>query len=494
MADVGTLAIPAAASPALTVRLKTAFGLGSIAEGIAFTTNNTFLLLFYNQVLGLSPALVGLALSAGLIVNAVFDPLVGSWSDRTRSRLGRRHPFMFAAILPVALCYFALYHPPAVFGGNGQLVWLAVMNTLLLQAMTLFHTPHLALGAELSNDYLERSSVMNYNTLCLWIGDSIGLVIALRVFFASAPGFPNGALDPARYTGYALFMAASITLLLFASSWWTRSRIALLPAPATDVEAISPARFLADLRYVLTNRNYVVLLFALLATSLMIGTRNGLGFYASTYYWQLSNEEISWFTLGSAGGYILGGLVVKRLHRRFDKRWTGAAASFGYATLPAIPLALGYLGILTPATPGLLVILVALAVLHYAPYSIVSTTVRSALADIADEIELRFGVRQEGMLFAARTFFQRIDTALGTALAGWVLALVAFPAKAVPGEIDQGTLDGLAAAYVLATIPGLIAAFFYTRLRVTRDTHAATQAAIAARAAALATVHPATIA
>ena len=473
--------MPVSDDGTLPVGLKAAFGLGSVAEGIAFTTNNTFLLLFYNQVMGLSPALVGLALSAGLIVNAVFDPVVGCWSDRTRTRLGRRHPFMFAAIVPVALCYVALYHPPTRFGGSGQLVWLAVMNTLLLQAMTLFHTPHLALGAEFSNGYIERSSVMNYNTLCLWIGDSLGLVIALRYFFASSSHHPNGALDPARYAPYALFMAGSIMVLLFLSSWWTRSRIALLPIPSNDSKPINFRLFISDMRYVLSNRNYVVLLFALLATSLMIGTRNGLSFYASTYYWQLSNNDISWFTAGSAGGYILGGLIVKRLHRRFDKRWTGAGAAFAYATLPAIPLALGYLGLLKPTTPGLLVILIALAVLQYAPYSIVSTTVRSALADIADEIELKHGVRQEGLLFSARTFFQRVDTALGTALAGWVLALVAFPAKAVPGQIDQRPLQGLAAAYVLATIPGLIAAFFYTMMHVTRDTHAATLAAIAER-------------
>ena len=396
------MASSAGSSAALPISIKTAYGIGSIAEGIAFTTNNTFLLLFYNQVLGLSPGLVGLALSAGLIVNAVFDPLVGSWSDRTRTKLGRRHPFMFAAILPVALLYVALYFPPQAFGGAGKLVWLAVMNTLLLQAMTLFHTPHLALGAELSNDYLERTSVMNYNTFCLWIGDSLGLVIALRVFFAPKPGFANGALDPASYPPYALFMAGSLLLLLFLSSWWTRTRIALLPVPAVAMERITARRFAGDLRYVLVHRNYVMLLIALLFTSLMIGTRNGLGFYASTYYWQLTNDQISWFTLGSAGGYILGGLAVKHLHQRFDKRWTGAAASLGYATLPAIPLALGYLGILEPTTPGLLIILIALAVLHYAPYSIVSTTVRSALADIADEIELKHGVRQEGLLFAAR--------------------------------------------------------------------------------------------
>ena len=467
-----------------SMRMKTAFGLGSIAEGIAFTTNNTFLLLFYNQVLGLSPALVGLALSAGLIVNAVFDPLVGSWTDRTWTRWGRRHPFMFAAILPIALCYVAVYHPPNWFGTSGQLVWLAVMNTLLLQAMTLFHTPHLALGAEMSNDYLERSSVMNYNTLCLWIGDTMGLVIALRVFFAAGPGFTNGALDPSRYLSYSFFMGGSIMVLLFLSSWWTRSQIARFPKPAAVVERLTLRRFATDISYVMRNRNYVVLLFALLATSLMIGTRNGLGFYISTYYWQLNpNQYSTFYAFGTAGGYILGGLIVKRLHKKFDKRWTGAASSLGYAILPAIPLGLGYFGVMSPTTPGLLFMLIALAVLHYAPYSIVSTTVRSALADIADEIELKFGVRQEGLLYAARTFFQRVDTALGTALAGWVLTLVAFPAKAVPGKVAQEALQGLAAAYLLATIPGVVAAIFYTMMRVTRDTHAVTQAAIAERAA-----------
>ena len=419
-------------SPPLNIPIKTAFGLGSIAEGIAFTTNATFLLLFYNQVRGLSPALVGLALSAGLIVNAVFDPLVGSWSDRLHSPLGRRHPLMFAAILPVAGCYFALYNPPALLGATGQLMWLAVVNTLLLQAMSLFHTPHLALGAELSDDYLERSSVMNYNTLCLWIGDTVGLVFALRFFFAPSPRFANGALDATRYPLYSLGMAVGILTLLFLSSWWTRSRIPHLPTASAATGAFSLPGFLADLRCVLANRNYVVLLFALLCTSLMIGARNGLSFYASTYYWQLSNAQISWLVVGTAAGYLLGGLIVKRLHKRFDKRWTGVAAALAYAVCPAIPLTLGYLGILTPATPGLLFVLIALSVFQYAPYSIISTTMRSALADIADEIELRSGVRQEGILFAARTFFQRVDTALGTALAGWVLSLVAFPAISTP--------------------------------------------------------------
>jgi Na+/melibiose symporter-like transporter len=110
-----------------------------------------------------------------------------------------------------------------------------------------------------------------------------------------------------------------------------------------------------------------------------------------------------------------------------------------------------------------------------------TTTVYSALADIADENELKYGLRQEGVLYSTRTFFARVDQALGTALAGWVLAIIAFPAKAVPGQVDQDVLMGLAAAFVLSTIPGLIACFFYGSLRVTRGTYDATQAALAVK-------------
>ena len=107
-----------------------------------------------------------------------------------------------------------------------------------------------------------------------------------------------------------------------------------------------------------------------------------------------------------------------------------------------------------------------------------TTTIYSALADIADENELKYGIRQEGILYSTRTLFARIDQALGTALAGLVLSIIAFPAKATPGEVAQPVLMALAVAFILSTIPGLIAAIFYGMLRVTRQTHDATKAAL----------------
>jgi Na+/melibiose symporter-like transporter len=149
-----------------------------------------------------------------------------------------------------------------------------------------------------------------------------------------------------------------------------------------------------------------------------------------------------------------------------------------YSIGPALPLALGYFGILTRDTPGLLFILIAFSTLQHAPYSIMTTTIYSALADIADENELKYGIRQEGILYSTRTLFARVDQALGTALAGFVLAYIAFPVKATPGQVPESVLMDLAAAFVLSTVPGLVAAVFYGMLRVTRKTHDDTKAAL----------------
>jgi glycoside/pentoside/hexuronide:cation symporter, GPH family len=464
-------------APPLTKRLKLSYGLGSTAEAVAITATSSFLLLFYNQVCGLPAAHVGMALAAGLIINAIFDPMVGSWSDRTRSRWGRRHPFMFASILPAAFLFWAVFNPPAV-GETGRLIWLAVTNTLLLQAMTLYHTPHLALGGELSSSYIGRTSVMAYNTFCLWIGDTIGWLLSFGVFFAASAKFPNGALDPSRWPLFSTTIAIGIVIILTFSSWATKSRIPYLPQPASETPRFSIVELMRDVGRALSNRNYVMLLLGLFFISMMVGVRGGLWIYGATYFWRLGNDQIVFFAVGSFIGYLFAAFVVKRLHARFDKRWTGAAALFLYTVGPAIPLTLGYFGILSWQTPGLLVILIAFSVLQHAPYSVMTTTVYSALADIADENELKFGMRQEGILYSTRTFFARVDQALGTALAGWVLTIIAFPKKAVPGQVDESVLMGLAAAFIISTIPGLIAAVFYAKLRVTKRTHEATRTAL----------------
>lgn len=471
------------AAPPLRVRDKVAYGLGSSAEALVFTTTSSFTLLYYNQVRGLDAGLVGTALALGLIVNAFIDPIIGSWSDRTRSRWGRRHPFMFGAILPAAILFYALFNPPD-WSPTWQLIWVGLTNTLLLQVMTVYHTPHLALGGEMSQDYLGRTSVMAYNTFCLWLGDTIGWLLAFRVIFAASEQFPNGALDPSRYPMFSITVAVLIIVILGYSSWSTMNRIPYLPQPREGQVKFGVRELLTDVGRALTNRNYVVLLIGLFFLSMMTGVRIGLWLYTATFFWELDNNQISYFVIGSFSGYLFAAFAVKRLHAKLDKRWTGAVALVIYSLGPAIPLALGYFGVLSAETPGILWILIAFSVLQHAPYSLMVTTVTSALADIADENELKYGVRQEGVLYATRTFFARVDQALGTALAGWVLSTIAFPTNAKPGEVAPEILYALAAAFALSAIPGLIAGVFYGMLRVTRTTYEETRAALADKAAA----------
>ncbi len=437
-----------------------------------------FLLLYYNQVLGLSAGLVGTALSAGLMVNAVFEPLVGSWSDRVKTRLGRRHPFMFASAAPIALCFYALFSPPAGLGPTGLLIWLGAFYILFQQAMSLYEAPHLALGAELSDDYLERSSVMAYSTFFLWIGDSLAAFVALKFFFRTTEQQANGALNPANYPAFAFWVAVTIFVLRFYAAWSTRSRIPYLSQAKASTPKFSFAEFWRDILRALRNRNYVILLFGLLFFSLMTGVRNGLYLYKMTYFWEMSNDDIAWFVIGSLCGYIFAAFFVKRMHARFDKRWTGAVACLVYTVSPAVPVIMGYFGILTPQTPYLLAMLIAFSLLQHAPYSILTTTIRSLLADIADENELKTGMRQEGILYAARQFFQRIDSALGTMLAGWALVFIDFPSKATPGQVDHHIVLGVGAVFILATVPGLIASVFYAMVAVTRTSYDTTRAAL----------------
>lgn len=467
--------------PAPNIRDKAMYGLGSTAEAVVYTTTASFLLIFYNQVRGLDPGHVGTALAIGMIVNAIFDPVVGIWSDRTRSRWGRRHPFMFASILPASICFYALFNPPDQLSETLELIWLTTFNVVLLQAMTLFHVPHLALGGEISDDYIGRSSIMSYNTFFLWVGDTLGWVLSFAWLFRATQEFANGALDASRYPLFAATFSILIAIVFTTSSWSTRRFIPYLPQVKPDAPKVSVRSFIGDFIQALSNRNYVMLLVGMFFLSLMTGVRGGLWFYGASYFWQIDNSQISLFAIGSLAGYVFGAFVVTRLHARFDKRWSGMIAVIVYSVGPAIPMLLGYYGILTPETPGLLWMLIGFSVLQHAPFSIMTTTVFSAMADIADENEVKFGTRQEGILFAARSLFARVDQAIGTALAGWVLTLIAFPANAIPGEVSNKVLLALAGAFILSTIPGLVAAIFYGMLRITRKTYEDARAALAER-------------
>src|SRR5688572_27798924 len=92
------------------------YGVGASSSGIKMRALSSFLLIFYNQTMGLTPATVALAITLITVFDAIVDPVVGFASDRLTSRWGRRHPFMYASAVPIAAAFWFLWNPPDGLG------------------------------------------------------------------------------------------------------------------------------------------------------------------------------------------------------------------------------------------------------------------------------------------------------------------------------------------------------------------------------------------
>src|SRR5690606_10981497 len=191
----------------LSARTRFWYGLGQAAEGIKNHSFTFFLLFYYTQVLGLSGTLASLALAIALVFDAVTDPLAGALSDRTASRWGRRHPWMYASALPLAAAFYAAFAPPANLSEGALFAWLLASTIAARGAMTLYHVPHMALGAELSVDYHDRTRIVMARSIFGSLGGYLAGALGLLYFMRPSEAYPNGQLDPAAYPAYAALFA-----------------------------------------------------------------------------------------------------------------------------------------------------------------------------------------------------------------------------------------------------------------------------------------------
>lgn len=464
------------------MRVKLGFGVGAAAEaaiGIAF---NTWNFLFYNNVLGLSGTLCGLAVTIALILDAISDPVVGSLSDRLRSKLGRRHPFLYAAPLPLALSFYLLYSPPEGLRDFGLFVWFTFFAVMQRQAMTLYSVPHLALGAELSDDYRERSVVMSYNAIFAVLGG------ASTFFFGWTWFGDGGTAQRSYYPGMGLLVGAISAAVILLSAQSTRDQIPRLKQPALDHPSFTLLQLWHEIRDCLRNENYRVLVIGLVLMSATLGTRETLSSYVSLFFWELPENKIRIFGLASPPAFVVAFFLTVRLHDRFDKRATIIGGLIATVIASALPITLRVFGLMPEnGSPRLVTVLMGFVFLFYGGVAVLTISVLSALADIADEHELATGRRQEGVFFASRTFFGKLTSAFGHLIAGLVIDLIGFPTGAKPGEVPAdivmqlGVFEG-----PIASVPALLAAVWYARYRIDRARHAEIRAQLGARAVAIA--------
>ncbi|MDH5673108.1 MAG: MFS transporter [Myxococcales bacterium] len=480
-------ATPHASPPGRKLRLtsKLSYGIGQVAEGIKNNAFNLLLLFYYVQVLGVPGSWAGGALFIAQAFDAVTDPIAGFVSDGFRSRWGRRHPFMYASALPLSLCFYLLFVPPAGLSQLSLALWLTVMAVLTRGAMTLYHVPHIALGAELTEDYEERSAVVAHRTAFGFIGMLAVVVMVARFFPAAADG-SDGKLIAENYGPFAVLGAVLISVTILLSALGTHGEIPHLPPPPQAVERFAFRRAFEETLSALRNQNFLWLFVGVLMIYVMVGTSQNLNMFLLAFFWELPQKELS-IVLGSFPlGMILGAPLTRYLHRRVEKKTALVFGTgwFGFCTV-APPL-LRLLD-LFPAngTPPLFGTLLGFGLLQGIGVVQAMVSFGSMMADVIDQHELQTGRRQEGVFFGAISFSAKGSSGLGGLIGGVGLDLIRWPRGSEiksAADVDPQTIVHLGVVYAPAVaLFAFISVAALMRFSFTRAEHASVLAALHAR-------------
>ena len=451
-----------------------AYGVGQLGESLRTVGYTTFLLFYYNQVLGLSGALTSLALGISLVVDAVSDPLIGAWSDRISTKLGRRHPFMIAGMLPLGLLFYATFNPPAL-DESGYFVWLLICAILTRLSVSLYHVPHLALGAEIARDYGQRTTLYAINTAFLFLAMYGAQAVALRMFFPTTAEFTPGLLNPDAYQPFALWFALAMVTAIGISIVGTLPQIRVLPMLQQRAR-FSLRRAVSDFVEAFRNPSFRALFFGMILTMITLAAESVLKPYMDLHFWGLTTEQMSYRPLAVLAGVLIALPLAPLFTRYFDKKFTliaaGAVSVFAIHFLILVRVTYPELLPLNGSSSLLSLLLIQDFVMGWSS-TLTYGAIYSMVADVSDEHQLEVGERREGILFASRAFTQQLVQSIGIASAGLLLDLIAFPTSAKAGTVDEPTLIRLGLIPLGAAVIYVIGLVCYGQYRIHRDRHAA---------------------
>jgi len=447
------------------------YGVGGIATAVKDVAVVHFLLLFYTQVAGLPGYLFGIAAMIGQLVDAVLDPVIGTWSDNTRTRLGRRHPFMLGAALPYALAFVLLFNPPRGLGTPALFCWAALLLVSTRALLATFAIPHAALGAELSTDYDERTRIAGDRTVLAFLGAILLPAFAYREIFR-AEGAADGRLVPENYLTYALLSGGAILVATLLASAGTLRHIRQLPVPRArrELHVLDPFR---DVLFALRNSNFRRVFIALLFTGAVAGVSTMFDALGWLYLWELDTDQTSLLALSSMLPALLAFLLLAPLSRRFEKR------TLYFVTLLVMIVNVSWLygGRLLDVLPengtrAIFWLVFTYNFITIAALVIYASVWPSIIADIADEYEVEHGERKDGVFFAALAFGLKIPQGLGNVLGGFLISWAGVTMGMQPGAVPEQSLFRLALIagpfVAAALIPPMLALWRYD---ITRARH-----------------------
>lgn len=450
--------VPGAATARVPLGRKVSYAVGELPVGIRLSAFGFVLLPFYTDGVLLPPALVGAAIAIGRVWDGLNDPIMGWLSDRTRTRFGRRRPFLGAMILPLAAGFAAIWSPPPGLSSMQTFAYLVVTLCLFDVFFGFYATPYLALGAEMTTDYAERARVVATRA----VAHNAGLLLGGGGFVAIATALGG---DHAAYRQASAVLAAVMLCGGVVAFLGTRE-----PVLAAETTPASFRALIADLRSTLHLHSFRVLVLA--SAVLLVGS--SMSQALSLYVFRDAFGAVE-----RAGIVILVYLLAATLA---FPGWAAAAARMGKIGAFRICLLWSAVShcvaiLIDPgwpfaATLALIVLAGAGAGGYILPVAIA--------ADIFDEDELATGRRREGAFFGVWTLVMKLAAAAGIAVVG-----VALPFLGYQAGLERQAPDTLW-ALKLAWGPGIAVFFVLTfllvrRFPLTMERHRAIQQALRAR-------------
>ncbi len=436
-----------AAEDRIPISEKTAFGFGSMAQILGgHSISNLAHYVFYLG-LGVSPILVALAQSIPRIVDAFTDPLMGHISDNTRSRWGRRRPYMFVGAILMGLFYAAIWCLPKGWSEYGYFSYFLGTSLLFYAALTVFMVPWSAMGYEMTGDYHERTRLQAWANFF----GSVGSLLMPWLYWLTQRDVFEDTVHGARWVGSGLGLVLILTALT--SVFFCRE--------GRFEEAVKQKKtpLWTSVKQAYSNRAFMRLMTVVPLVGTAFFAIMSLHPIITIYYVMAGNEDAASFYLGWYGtSWVISSLLMTPL-----VSW--AATRFGKKKILTIAIcinALGYIAKIWCYVPGYPLLICIPPVLLAAGFAGVWVIVPSMTADICDKDELDTGTRREGMYSAAYGWFLKTSISVGMLIGGLLIAASRFDKSLEVVQIES-SLNWLRALEVGVPIPIVLAGIFLLR-------------------------------
>lgn len=473
------------AAPPITLGTRVTYGAGAIANGVKNAAFTSYLLFFYSQIVGISASVVATAVALTLLVDAIADPLIGRWSDVTRSRWGRRHPFIYGSAIPTGIFFLLAWFPPAGMSNLQAGMWIFATASLTRVAISAFEINTSAMTPEMTDDYRERTRLFGLRWWFGYAGTYGFTTLCLLTFFAATPEYARGQLNPAGYPGFAIAGALTIVVAILLCGIGTHNRIPYLRQADQRPARMPLMTHLREMGQALKNRAFLSIFgFGVLKYS-AIGLYASTTLFFSTYLYKLNAAQLAILTIDSLVAATLAAPLAPIMSNWIGKRASSMVFAVLGVSIGLSPLVLAYNGMFfAPGHPAMVPTLFAIGAIYGAMVAISLINTSSMLADVVEDSALKTGRHDAGTFFAASSFMQQCSTAVGIFLAGKILVWSDFPDKPVPGQVSDEAVRSLVLHYIPTSIAlWTLGALFLLFYPITRARHEANVAALKAREA-----------